>query len=67
MIHFLMIKYCGINSAVSEFSGCIVEALADEALDDPPDCLQKETQRQGIGEKTFSAGKIGSFIPFSAG
>lgn len=62
MIHFLMIKYCGINSAVSEFSGCIVEAL-----DDPPDCLQKETQRQGIGEKTFSAGKIGSFIPFSAG
>lgn len=41
--------------------------LADEALDDPPDCLQKETQRQGIGEKTFTAEKIGSFIPFSVG
>ncbi|MFU2145593.1 hypothetical protein [Hafnia paralvei] len=52
-----MIKYCGINSAVSEFSGCIVEELADEALDDPPDCLPKEAQCQGIGGKRLALGK----------
>lgn len=55
MIHFLMIKYCGINSAVSEFSGCI--GGADEALEDPPDCLPKEAQCQGIGGKRLALEK----------
>lgn len=57
MIHFLMIKYCGINSAVSEFLGCIVGELADEALEDPPDCLPKEAQCQGIGGKRLALEK----------
>lgn len=57
MIHFLMIKYCGINSAVSEFLGCIVGELADEALEDPPDCLPKEAQCRGIGGKRLALEK----------
>lgn len=31
--------------------------LADEALDDPPDCLPKEAQCQGIGGKRLALGK----------